>query len=161
MAGSITPYDTTQGRRYHVRYRKPDKSQTDKRGFKTEREAALYLASVTISKVKGEYLDPTEGRRTLGSFESAWDAERLAPLKPSSKHAMETAWRVHVQPKWGSREISTIRQSEVAQWVVELTKVRSAQTVRRAMFVLSGVLAIATRESRVASTSSPATQRPA
>lgn len=150
MAGSITPYETAQGRRYRVRYRKPDKSQTDKRGFRTKKDAELYLASVTISKAKGEYLDPSEGRRTLGSFEPMWDAERLAPLKPSSRHAMETAWRVHVEPKWGGREISTIRQSEIAQWVAELVKVRSPQTVRRAMFVLSGVLAIAAREHVIA-----------
>lgn len=39
MAGSITAYETAQGRRYRVRYRKPDKSQTDKRGFKTKKEA--------------------------------------------------------------------------------------------------------------------------
>lgn len=146
MAGPITPYDTAKGRRYRVRYRKPDRSQTDKRGFRTKKEAELFLASVTISKAKGEYLDPTEGRRTLGSFAEAWEAERLAPLKPSSRHAMETAWRVHVEPRWAGREISTIRRSEIAQWVADLSKERGAQTVRRAMFVLSGVLAIAARE---------------
>lgn len=146
MAGSITPYDTAQGRRYRVRYRKPDKSQTDKRGFKTKKEAELFLASVTVSKAKGEYLDPTEGRKTLSSFRGAWEAERLAPLKPSSRHAMETAWRVHVEPRWGGREIAGIKRSEIAAWVAELSGARSAQTVRRIMFVLSGVLAIAARE---------------
>ena len=43
MAGSITPYETASGKRYRVRYRKPDKAQTDKRGFKTKREAELFL----------------------------------------------------------------------------------------------------------------------
>lgn len=57
---------------------------------------------------------------------------------------------MHVEPKWGDREISTIRQSEIAQWVAELTKVRSAQTFRRAIFVLSGVPAIAAREHVIA-----------
>ncbi|KJL49499.1 Transposase [Microbacterium hydrocarbonoxydans] len=149
MAGSITAYETAAGKRYRVRYRKPDKSQTDKRGFRTKKEAELFLADVTISKAKGEYIDPIESRKTLGAFESKWRAERLAPLKPSSRHAMDTAWRVHVQPKWGTRTISTIKQSEIAEWVAELNKTKKPQTVRRIVFVLSGVLAIAAREKAI------------
>ena len=42
--GSIAPYETSGGKRYRVRYRLPDHSQTDKRGFKTKREAELFLA---------------------------------------------------------------------------------------------------------------------
>jgi hypothetical protein len=44
--GSITPYETAAGRRYRVRYRKPNHAQTDKRGFRSKRDAELYLASV-------------------------------------------------------------------------------------------------------------------
>lgn len=147
MAGSVTPYDTAQGRRYRVRYRKPDKSQTDKRGFKTKREAELFLASVTVAKARGDYFDPTEGRRTLGMFSEQWKAERLALLKPSSQHAMETAWRVHVEPKWATRRVAGISESEIAAWVAEMLAAgKSAQTIRRIVFVLSGVLAIAVRE---------------
>lgn len=146
MSGSIQPYETAAGKRYRVRYRKPDKSQTDKRGFKTKKEAELFLASVTVSKAKGEYVDPSEGRKTLSAFQMTWQHERLAPLKPSSQTAMETAWRVHVEPKWGERTVAGIKQSEIAEWIAELNKKRKPQTVRRIIFVLSGVLAIATRE---------------
>lgn len=148
MAGSISAYESAAGKRYRVRYRKPDASQTDKRGFRTKREAELFLASVTVSKAKGEYVNPSEGRRTIVMFAKQWEAERLAPLKPSSRHAMETAWRVHVEPKWGSRAVAGIMQTEIAEWVDELTTERkkSAQTVRRILFVLSGILAIAVRE---------------
>ncbi|WP_323985938.1 tyrosine-type recombinase/integrase [Microbacterium plantarum] len=147
MAGSIDPYETAKGRRYRVRYRKPDKSQTDKRGFKTKRDAELFLASVTVSKARGEYVDPSDGRRTLSMFSEQWKAERLALLKPSSRHAMETAWRVHVEPKWASRGVAGISESEIAAWVAEMLAAgKSAQTIRRIVFVLSGVLAIAVRE---------------
>lgn len=149
MAGSITRYDTANGPRYRVRYRKPDKSQTDKRGFKTKKEAQLYLASVTVSKAKGDYIDPVEGRKTVSAFHNAWKAERIDPLKPSSQHAMTTAWRVHVEPKWGHRQLSGIHRSEIAEWIAELNKVRAPQTVRRVIFVLSSILAIAARERAV------------
>lgn len=158
MSGSIKAYDTAKGKRYRVRYRKPDKSQTDKRGFKTKRDAELYLASVTISKAKGEYIDPAEGRRLVWYFVEQWKAERLRPLKEGSRVAMDAAWRTHVEPRWGERPVASIRQGEVAAWISELQtdvrsstgeivwKARSAQTVRRAVFVLSGILAIAARD---------------
>lgn len=149
MSGSIKSYDTAHGKRYRVRYRKPDKSQTDKRGFTTKKAAELFLASVTVSKAKGEYVDPTEGRKTVETFAAVWKAERLAPLKPSSRNVMETAWRVHVKPKWGVRIVSGITQTEIATWVAELNEKRQAQTVRRIMFVLSGILTIATREKAI------------
>jgi hypothetical protein len=31
--GSITPYESAKGRRYRVRYRKPDHTEAEKRGF--------------------------------------------------------------------------------------------------------------------------------
>ncbi len=161
MAGSITAYDTAKGKRYRVRYRKPDKSQTDKRGFRTKRDAEIYLASVTVSKAKGEYVDPSEGRKTVALFAEQWKVERVAPLKKSSQTAMKTSWRTHVEEQWGARSVSSIRQTEVATWIVAMQterrdaegrvvyKARSAQTVRRAVFVLSGILAIAARDGAV------------
>jgi hypothetical protein len=44
--GSVTAYSTARGKRYKVQYRKPDHGSTSKRGFLTEREATLFLASV-------------------------------------------------------------------------------------------------------------------
>lgn len=55
--GSVTPYGTASGRRYRVRYRKPDRSETDKRGFRTKREAEEFLASVEVSKLRGDWID--------------------------------------------------------------------------------------------------------
>lgn len=48
---TIEAYETSAGRRYRVRYRKPDRRQTDKRGFKTKRDAEDFLASVEVSKM--------------------------------------------------------------------------------------------------------------
>ncbi|WP_425837062.1 tyrosine-type recombinase/integrase [Microbacterium sp. PA5] len=146
MAGTISKYATAAGPRYRVRYRKPDKSQTDKRGFKTKREAELFLASVTVSKSRGEYIDPTEGRRTIGMLAEQWQTGKLPSLKPSSREAMLSSWRTHVEPKWASRAVAGIRPSEISDWVGELSGRRKPQTVRRAVFVLSQILAIAERD---------------
>lgn len=70
--GSISAYETTVGKRYRVRYRKPDHSQTDKRGFRTKREAEDFLSSVEVSKLRGEWVDPTRSRITVGEWAERW-----------------------------------------------------------------------------------------
>jgi len=66
--GSISAYEATVGKRYRVGYRKPDHSQTDKRGFRTKREAEDFLSSVEISKLRGKWVDPTRSRITVGEW---------------------------------------------------------------------------------------------
>jgi integrase len=148
--GSITPYDTTAGKRYRVRYRKPDHSQTDKRGFKTKREAQLFLASIDVSKSRGEYIDAATSRITIDELGKSWLAGQTH-LKSSSYAPVEIAWRVHVAPTWGNRAIGEIRHSEVQQWVSAITTNRSATTVIRSYGVLAGILDTAVKDKRLLS----------
>jgi hypothetical protein len=39
LMGTVLAYTTADGKRYRVRYRTPDRRQTDKRGFTSKREA--------------------------------------------------------------------------------------------------------------------------
>ncbi len=112
--GSIDPYETTKGRRYRVRYRKRDRMQAEKRGFTTMREAKLYLSMVTVSKAKGEYIDPVASRVPVRMFSDSWLRSKQPPMsKPSYYATLEQAWKNHVAPVWADREISSIRRSEV------------------------------------------------
>jgi integrase len=164
MAGTIESYQTAAGRRYRVRYRKPDGAQTDKRGFTTKREASLFLASVTVSKATGEYVDPSDSRVRVDALGEAWLATKKG-LKPSSYHSLETAWRVHVQPRWGSTPVGDIRPSAVEAWIAAMNAgtaptlrerhrantegPRSATVVLRALGVLAGILDIAVKDRRI------------
>lgn len=166
MAGSISSYNTAKGKRYRVRYRKPDKSQTDKRGFKTKREAETFLASVTMSKATGEYIDPAASRVTVGTLGIDW-LRGKSTLKPSSYHSLEVAWRVYVEPRWGNTPVGDIRPTAVETWISELaagTSVtartkrqrsaegpRSATVTLRALGVLAGILDAAVRDRRIPS----------
>ncbi|WP_211096892.1 Arm DNA-binding domain-containing protein [Arthrobacter echini] len=47
---TIESYETAGGKRYRVRYRRPDRKQTDKRGFRTKRDAEAFAATVEVSK---------------------------------------------------------------------------------------------------------------
>ncbi len=148
VAGSVVAYETGKGKKlYRVRYPKPDGRWTSKRGFETKREANLFLASVTVSIAKNEYLDPSKGKVTVETFAAQWRSGRLARIKESSRNVMESSWRNHVEPKWGHRLVNSIRTSEVDDWVGELiAKPLGAQSVRRCVFVLSSVLSLAQRD---------------
>jgi integrase len=147
---TITPYDSAAGKRYRVRYRKPDHSQTDKRGFKTKREAELFAATVEVSKASGEYIDPTAGRTTVDALAAVW-LPNQAHLKASSFRPVEIAWRVHVKPTWGKRPLNTISHSEVQTWVSQLGAGKSATTVLRAFGVLASILDVAVRDRKLPS----------
>ena len=63
---TISKYETSSGTMlYRVRYRTPDHRQTDKRGFKTKRDAEAFANTVEVKKLTGEYIPETAGRITI------------------------------------------------------------------------------------------------
>lgn len=146
--GSITPYESAAGKRYRVRYRKPDHTQTDKRGFKTKREAELFLASVEVSKAKGEFVDSVAGRATVGELGTEWLKHR-GHLKASSARPLEIAWRLHVSPRWQKVKVSDVRFTDVQAWISDLKG--GATTILRAYGVLASILDVAVRDRRILS----------
>jgi integrase len=152
---TVEAYETSAGKRYRVRYRKPDRSQTTKRGFRTKREAELYLAGVELGKASGTYIDPSSARVTVSELGSIWIASQ-SHLKPYSMAVVESAWRLHVRPVWGATPIGEVRHSEVQTWVARLadgtgraSKPKSPALVHRAHGVLSSVLEVAVRDHRI------------
>jgi len=148
--GSVLPYKTKDGRRYIVRYKKPDGTHAAKRGFRTKREAEEYLASVSISITRNQYVDPMDSRATVGDLGAVWLENQAAVLKPSSMHPLESAWRVHVAPKWERVEIGMVRHSDVRAWVTAMTKTHGATTVIRSFGILAAILDVALRDRRIA-----------
>jgi integrase len=151
---SIETYDTAAGRRYRVRYRDPRHRQREKAGFRTKREAEVFVAGVTVRVARGEYVDPSAGRATVAELGAAWLANR-PHLKPSTWHSLEVAWRVHVLPTWGSRRIMDLQYSEIQSWVSAMSDPargkKSATTVKRAHGILASILDVAVRDHRISS----------
>ncbi|NUU07210.1 site-specific integrase [Leifsonia sp. C5G2] len=152
--GSIHAYEAGGGKRYRVQYRTPEHALTGKRGFRTKRDAELFLASVEVAKARGEFMDPRASQSTISTLGAEWLANQHH-LKPSSLRPVQIAWRLHVEPKWGSRRVGEIRHSEVQNWVTAFTKgddkPRSATTVLRAYGVLAGILDTAVMDRRIPS----------
>jgi len=144
--GSIDPYTTKQGRRYRVRYRRPDGTQTDRRGFKTKRDAELFLSTVEIAKAKGEFIDLSAAEVKVSTLGTRWIKSRERILKPSTFRSLESSWRIHVLPRWGRRPIGGIRHSEIQAWVSDMSQTQSATNVLRAHGILAAILDTAVKD---------------
>jgi integrase len=152
---TISKYQTSSGATlYRVRYRTPGRGQTDKRGFKTKRDAEVFANSVEVSKLKGEYVSPTNARVTVAELGPPWLARQRGHLKVSGYRPLEVAWRLRVAPRWGRVALGDIRPTAVQQWVSDLgrgAKPVGATVVTRAHHVLSAILADAVADRMLAS----------
>jgi integrase len=151
--GSVNAYETADGKRYRVRYRDPDRKSREKGGFVRKRDAEDYLANITVSALRGEYVDPKTAKSTIAELGAEWISNQTH-LKPSSYRSQESAWRIHVEPMWGARRVGEISHSDVKNWVTKLTPGRSATVVIRAYGVLAAILDVAVMDRRL--TTNPA-----
>ena len=148
--GSVIAYETKAGKRlYRIVYRRPDHKQTSERGFTRRRDAELRLAEVELGKAKGDYVNPADAREDVATIAVGWLRAREHVMKPSSYQAVKGAWETHVKPRWGSRQVGSVKHSEVQDWVSGLAQTRSATVVLRAYGVLAAVLDVAVKDRRV------------
>ena len=145
----VVAYQTKAGKRYRVRYRKPDGRQTDKRGFKTKRDADSWAATMQVAKLRGEYVAPSHGRTTVGELYPDWLARKKASTRHSHWRMLESAWRTHVEPVWGKVSVAKVDQLAVESWIADLRGQRGATTVKRAHDVLAGILDDAIKGGRI------------
>ena len=154
------------GRRYRVRWRDDTTHrQVEKRGFKTKRDAELFLARTEVARSDGSYTNPAAAKATVRELGTEWLRNKRHSLKASSYSSLETSWRVYVLPRWSDTRIGDIRASQVEQWIRELSEgtaptsrtkssgvagiPRSATVVYRALGVLAGILDTAVRDGRI------------
>ena len=91
---TIEKYQISSGAtRYRVRYRTPDNRQTDKRGFKTKRDAQAWAEQLEVDKRRGAYVAPAAGRVKLGDYAQQWLDSKYG-LKPSTRARYESTLTV-------------------------------------------------------------------
>ncbi|OKH65395.1 tyrosine-type recombinase/integrase [Mycolicibacterium mageritense] len=146
---TIDKYETVSGAtRYRVRYRTPDRRQTDKRGFKTKREAEAWANQLEVDKRRGAYVAPAAGRVTLGEYAREW-LESKHKLKPSTR----ARYKIVVEgelAKRGRIALGDITRRWVREWVADLSVDLAPASVHKTVGVLRQVLAMAVAENRLA-----------
>ena len=147
---TIEPYQTAAGPRYAVRYRKPDGSPTKKRGFTTKKAATAFGNTIEVNKLKGDYIDPSFGRVTIGTLAERWLGNRSG-LTPSTVVNTESAYNAHVAGHWGKRRAGDIKPSDVRAWVSGLEKAGiGTATIEKALGVLRQILEAADEDNIIA-----------
>lgn len=144
---TISKYSNASGATlYRVRFRTPENKQTDKRGFKTKRDADAFAATVEVAKMRGEYVSPSLAKATVGSLGPAWLERQRGHMKPSGFRSYESAWRVHVEPRWAATPIGAVKYSDVQAWVAALTGKLSPSMIATVYSVLARILDDAVRD---------------
>ena len=95
-------------------------------------------------------MNALDARARLDGLGAVW-LEHQTHLKPSSLRPLQIAWRVYVEPRWGTVSVGEVRHSDVQAWVSELSALRGPSTVLRVYGVLAGVLDVAVRDRRILS----------
>ena len=147
---TIEQYKTMTGQiRYRVRYRTPERRQTDKRGFVTKRDAQAFATSVERSIMRGEYVALGAGKVTVAELYEAWSVARTRP-KVSTRAKEVSTWNTHLHDRWGTVAITNITTAAVRRWVADLVS-SGAQTatVENALGTLRMVVDAAVEDNRL------------
>jgi len=100
--------------------------------------------------MRGDYIPPSLGKVALGELGQAWLDRKKQSSAPSHFRTLVSAWKVHVQPRWGSVALSDIDLLSVETWISAMsTNGAGATTILRAHGVLSGILADAVKSKRL------------
>jgi integrase len=147
---TISKYQTASGATlYRVRYRTPGRGQTDKRGFKTKRDAQAFAEQLEVDKRRGAYVAPSDGRVKFGELARGWlDAKHN--LKPSTRARYEITLAVALT---GFREtaIGDITRPMVRALAADLVNGgAAASSVHKAIGLLRQVLAAAVADNLIA-----------
>jgi integrase len=144
---NITSYQTVAGTRYRVRFRTPDHRQTDRRGFKTKRDAQAWAAELEVDKRRGAYVAPAAGRMKLSDFSREW-LDSKHNLSPSTRARYRVIIETTLSP-YGNVPIGDISRKLVRGWVAEWTTESAPATVHKTVGVLRQVLAMAVSDNRL------------
>ena len=147
---NITSYETAHGRRFEVRYLKPDGRSSRKRGFVRKKDAEQWMAShVTAAKAEGGFVSHAAGMVTVGQLYEQYVDEKKPLWKPSQAHTVDSRWRTHIMPVFGDIPVNKVTRAMLQDWVSGLAERRSASLTCTTANILSGVLDLAVQDRRI------------
>lgn len=133
---------------WRARYRGPDHRERS-RHFTRKLDAERWLSGVEVAKTRGEWIDPTLSRTTVGSWCRTWLAAQ-GQLKATTRVRYEGIVERHVEPAWGRVALAEVAPADIAAWVGRLTASGlAASSVRYIHRVLSLALGYAVLDGRL------------
>ena len=125
---------------YWARWLDPDRKEHAKQ-FRRKVDAQAHAENVEGSKRTGDYIDPKVGRRPVSEVLEDWFAAAAPSLKPKTRASYRGLIDVRVTPYIGSRQVGSLKPSDVQRWVNDLTAAGlSASRIRQAHILLGQAL---------------------
>lgn len=112
-----------QGKRWLAVWTTPEGREQTK-AFVKKTEAEQHGSMMDADKTRGHYIDPSGGKMLLSALVEG-DEGWLKSLEadPSTRQIYDRYWRIHIKPRFGHREIGSIRPSEIRSWVQHSARV--------------------------------------
>jgi len=133
---------------WRARYRDPA-GREHARHFRRRIDAERWLASVENAKHRGEWIDPTLSRITVGEWAAKWLAAQVQ-LKPLTRERYKNILKVQVLPRWQKVRLAEGTHADVVAWIAMLQADGYAPaTLRQTHRVFSLMLALAVRDRRL------------
>jgi len=105
--------------RYEVRFRGSDGRERS-RTFRTRKEAERYERGQQIDLDQGEWVDPRNGKVTLGRWAAEWQ-RTVVHLRPTTQRIYDANLRNHVLPDLGNVPLAKLTPSMLRGWLASLT----------------------------------------
>ena len=116
-----------KARAWKVRYRTPAGTERA-RTFRRKGDADRFKVEVEASRLSGLFLDDRRGRMTVAAYGAEWRAG-LAHQANTARR-VEIAFRVHIDPYLGDRQLVSVRPSDLRAWLKSRSSVLAASTLR-------------------------------
>ena len=143
----VEAYETRSGKRWRVRYRTPDRRQTDKRGFLRKRDAQAWAHQLEVDKRRGAYVAPAAGRVSLGNYAQEW-LDSKHKLKPSTRARYQVVLDTFIADH-AAVALGDINRDLIRGWVADLRRTHAPATVHKTIGVLRQVLDMAVADNRL------------
>lgn len=118
----------------------PDGKEKSK-ACRTEDLAKKHAAKMEADVERGEYIDPANGKKLFGPVALKW--LRLRDVGANSRRKYEGAYRLHIEPAFGNRQVRSIVPSEILEWLRDLGTKRGLETQEKAHWILQSVFDLA------------------
>ncbi|MBV9095687.1 MAG: site-specific integrase [Streptosporangiaceae bacterium] len=135
-----------KGKRCLACWTDPDGREKAK-AFRIQADADRHWQAMETDKQRGDYHDPDAGKVLVSDIGKRWLASRV--VDPATFLRYETAYRLHVIPALGHRQVRAVKPSRIQVWISELNERFEPSTVITAFLVLQGILDLAVADDAI------------
>jgi integrase len=144
-------------KRYRVRW-VDEMGKTQTKFFDRKIDADRHDANVRADLSRGQYIDPGAGKLTFGAYAERWRQRQVH--RDSTRVQVEGHLRRYILPHLGTRQLASVRPSDVQAWVQRLTTELEPATIEVVYARLSAIFKAAVRDRHIAASPCVDIKRP-